>query len=122
MKKASVGVMALWLVLNAGVGILTDVAMFYQMTPAMEHASFWRKVLASEFWATLEWLILIPANRLGNTFLSAAQISLSSFIFDFLAQLWTNLYWLHLPTTPDDYVAMALIFGGMAVSSYKLLG
>lgn len=120
MKKASLGLMALWLVLNIGVGLLTDAAMFFQTT--MKNAGFFKKLGASEFWATLEWLILIPANRMGNRFLSAAQVSLSSFLFDFLAQILTNRYWLHLPTTRDDYAAMVIIFSGMAVSSYKLLG
>ena len=121
MKKAAVAVVLLWLVLNVGIGLLTDAAMFYQMSPGMKGASFWHKVAASEVWATLEFLILIPANRLGNRFLTAAQVSLSSFIFDFVAQLWTNKFWLKLPTTPDDYVAMVVILGGMAVSTYKML-
>ena len=54
--------------------------------------------------------------------MSAAQISLWSYIFDFLGQILSNMFWLKLPTTLDDYIAMVLIFTGMYVSVYKILG
>ena len=41
---------------------------------------------------------------------------------DFLAQLWSNAYWLKLPTTIDDYVGMFLIFFGMYAAKYTLFG
>ena len=88
----------------------------------MKNANILVKILSSEFWASIEWMFLIPANRIGNTFLSAPQISLSSYIFDFLAQLWSNAYWLKLPTTIDDYVGMVLIFFGMYASKYTIFG
>ena len=78
------------------------------------------KILSSEFWASIEWMFLIPANRLGVLFLSPAQISLSSYVFDFLAQLWSNAFWLKLPTTVDDYVGMVLILFGMYAAKFKL--
>ena len=80
------------------------------------------KILSSEFWATIEWMFVVPANRLGNLFLNPAQISLSSYIFDFMAQLWSNAFWLNLPTPIDDYVGMVTIFIGMAVSKLRLCG
>jgi uncharacterized protein (DUF486 family) len=104
------------------IGLTMDFALFTQTTDTMKDAGLLAKILSSEFWASIEWMFLIPANRIGNTFLTAAQISLSSYVFDFLAQLWSNAYWLKLPTTIDDYVGMVLIFYGMYVAKYNVLG
>jgi uncharacterized protein (DUF486 family) len=67
-------------------------------------------------------MFVIPSNRIGNWFLSAAQVSLSSFLFDFLGQVLSNAFWLHLPTTLDDYAAMVIIMGAMVISKYHLMG
>lgn len=112
----------LWLFLNIMIGLTMDFALFTQTTPALKDAPIWAKILSSEFWASVEWMFLIPANRIGNTFLTAPQISLSSYVFDFLAQLWSNTYWLKLPTTIDDYVGMFLILFGMYVAKYTVFG
>jgi len=112
----------LWLFLNIMIGLTMDFALFTQTTPEMKDVNIFVKILSSEFWASIEWMFLIPANRIGNTFLSAAQISLSSYVFDFLAQLWSNAYWLNLPTTIDDYVGMFLILFGMYAAKYSLFG
>ena len=104
------------------IGITMDLALFTQTTPEMADASIMMKILSSEFWASIEWMFLIPANRLGVLFLSPAQISLSSYVFDFLAQLWSNAFWLKLPTTVDDYVGMVLILFGMYAAKFKLFG
>jgi uncharacterized protein (DUF486 family) len=112
----------LWLFLNVMVGLTMDFALFTQTTPSMKDAGILAKILSSEFWASIEWMFLIPANRIGNTFLSAAQISLSSYVFDFLAQLWSNAFWLHLPTTIDDYVGMILILFGMYAAKFTVFG
>ncbi len=111
-----------WLFLNIMIGFTMDFALFTQTTPEMKDVSIFGKILSSEFWASIEWMFVVPANRIGNTFLSAAQISLSSYVFDFLAQLWSNAYWLKLPTTIDDYVGMCLIFFGMYSSKYTIFG
>ena len=112
----------LWLFLNIIVGLTMDFALFTQTTPDMKNENIFVKILSSEFWASIEWLFVIPVNRIGNTFLTAPQISLSSYVFDFLAQLWSNSYWLQLPTTIDDYVGMFLILFGMYFSKFELLG
>jgi uncharacterized protein (DUF486 family) len=112
----------LWLFLNIMIGLTMDFALFTQTTPEMINQPILAKMLSSEFWASIEWMFVVPANRLGNTFLSAAQISLSSYVFDFLAQLWSNAYWLKLPTTIDDYIGMFLIFFGMYASKYTIFG
>ena len=111
-----------WFFLNIMIGLTMDFALFTQTTPDMKDASILVKLLSSEFWASIEWMFLIPAQRIGNTFLTAPQLSLSSYIFDFLAQLWSNAYWLKLPTTTDDYVGMVLIFLGMYISKYTIFG
>jgi uncharacterized protein (DUF486 family) len=111
-----------WLFLNIMIGLTMDFALFTQTTPDMKNSSIFAKILSSEFWASIEWLFVIPANRIGNQFLNPAQLSLSSYVFDFLAQLWSNSYWLKLPTTIDDYSGMVIIILGMVVSKLQLLG
>ena len=120
--KASYKTMFIWLVLNIGIMVFMDLALFMQTTPAMKNASFLKKLGVAELLATIEWMFIIPANRIGNRFMSAAQVSLWSYIFDFLGQILSNAFWLKLPTTLDDYTAMALIFIGMYISVYKKLG
>jgi uncharacterized protein (DUF486 family) len=112
----------LWLFLNIMIGLTMNFALFTQTTPDMKDAGILAKILSSEFWASIEWMFLIPANRIGSTFLSAPQISLSSYVFDFLAQLWSNTFWLKLPTTVDDYVGMSLILFGMYAAKYTVFG
>lgn len=112
----------LWFILNIFIMVFMDLAMFMQTTPQMKGASFLKKLGVAELLATIEWMFIIPANRIGNRFMSAAQVSLWSYIFDFLGQILSNEFWLHLPTTLDDYIGMVLIMIGMTISSYKLLG
>lgn len=112
----------LWVILNILVGLTMDFAMFTQTTSDGKNVSILEKIITSEFWASIEWMFLIPANRIGNVFLNPAQISLTSYVFDFLAQIWSNAFWLKLPTTIDDYVGMGLILFGMYLSKYKVLG
>ncbi len=111
-----------WLFLNIMIGLTMEFALFSQTTSGMKDASIFQKILTSEFWATIEWMFVIPMQRIGNTFLTAPQLSLSSYVFDFLAQLWSNEYWLKLPTTIDDYVGMALILFGMFASKFVIFG
>lgn len=111
-----------WIFLNIMIGLTMDFALFTQTTPDMENASIWLKLLSSEFWASIEWMFLIPAQRIGNVFLTAPQLSLSSYVFDFLAQLWSNAFWLKLPTTIDDYVGMILILFGMYAAKFSIFG
>jgi len=109
-----------WLFLNIMIAITMDLAFFINNTKFMKGSGFAKKLAMAEFWATIEWMFLIPANRLGNQILSAAQVSLSSFVFDFLGQIATNAFLLKMPTTIDDYSAMVLILVGMYISVYKI--
>jgi uncharacterized protein (DUF486 family) len=114
--------MLFWLFLNIGIMVFMDLALFMQTTPEMKNAGFFKKLLVAEVLATIEWIFIIPSNRLGNRFLTAAQVALTTFIFDFIGQIGTNMFWLKLPTTIDDYAAMVIIFIGMAISAYKVFG
>lgn len=111
-----------WVFLNIMLLIAFDLAMFMQTTLKGADATFYNKLLTSEFWATIEWFFVIPANRLGNTFLNPAQISLTSYVFDFIGQIVSNKYWLMIPTTIDDYIAMIIIMIGMYFSSFRTFG
>jgi hypothetical protein len=118
--KFSVRIFIIWFILNIIIVALMDLALFHQTTPSMEYATFYKKLGWVELWATLEWIFVIPANRMGNLFLTAPQLSLSSYFFDFMGQIVTNKYWLNVPTTIDDYIGMIIIVIGMAISAYKL--
>jgi len=118
--KSFVTTYIIWFVLNIFIVALMDLALFHQTTPDMEHASFFKKLSWVELWATLEWIFVIPANRMGNTFLTAPQISLTSYVFDFMGQIVTNKYWLKVPITIDEYIGMIIIMFGMAISAYKI--
>lgn len=109
-----------WVFLNVMVGLTMDFALFTQTTPEMANASIVEKIITSEFWAIIEWVFLIPSQRIGTTFLNPAQLAMSSYVFDFLAQIWSNTFWLNLPTTMDDYAGMALILFGMYAAKFKL--
>ena len=115
-------IVILWFILNVFIGLTMDIAMFSQTTGDGKNASIMEKLITSEFWASIEWMFIIPANRIGNAFLNPAQISLTSYVFDFFAQILSNTFWLKLPTSIDDYVGMVLIMIGMYVSKFKTLG
>lgn len=112
----------LWLFLNILVAITVMLAMFLQTTLKGADATIYNKILTTEFWATIEWVFVIPMQRLGYTFLNPAQLALSSYVFQFLGQLFSNEFWLNVKTTLDDYVGMGLILLGMAISKLVLLG
>ena len=122
MKSATISTFLYWIFLNLMLLIAFDLAIFMQTTLKGADATFYNKLLTSEFWATIEWFFVIPANRLGNTFLNPAQVSLSSYVFDFIGQIVVNKYWLLVPTTLDDYLAMVLILAAMAFSSFRTFG
>ena len=113
---------ALWILLNCVVILFMNMAMFTQITPQMKDASYLKKLFVSEYYATVEWLFLIPMNLLGNTFLNAIQLVVVSFVFMFIGQIISNRYWLNKPTTIDDYVAMYIMLIGIVVSFYRYYG
>lgn len=112
----------IWLILNIIIMITMDIALFQQTTSDMKNAPFLKKLVFSEFWATLEWFAVIPAQIIGNRILTAPQLNLSSFVFDFIGQIATNSLWLNIPTTVDDYAAMVIILLAMVISTYRIFG
>jgi len=110
----------IWLLLNIIVVLLFELALFFQLRPELKNKSFYFKLFITEIFATLEWMFVIPAIRYGNTFLSAIQLILASFIFNFIGQIGSDTYLLNTPIYIDDYVAMLIIFFGIMISSYKL--
>ena len=120
--KYSYSIFFLWLILNIIIIFFMDLAFFYQTTEKIKNAGYLTKLYWSELWATLEWIFIIPANRIGHLFLSVPQLSLSSYAFNFIGQIVTNKYWLKLPITIDDYVGMIIILFGMYISAYKIMG
>jgi uncharacterized protein (DUF486 family) len=110
----------LWLILNLFIVGFMDAALFYQGTPSMKKATFTHKLLVTEGFATAQWLAIIPASRIGNKFLSAPQLGLASFVFDFLGQVVSDIFWLKVPIAVDDWIAMFVILSAMYVSIYKI--
>jgi len=95
-------------------------AAFTQTLPYMKDSSFMHKLVTSEFWATMNVLVNIPFLRMANEFLNPAQLLLYSYFISFITQLISNKYLYISPTSYDDYVAMVIMFGAMAISGYKV--
>ena len=112
---------SLWIILNVAVAQTLDMALFLQNLEPLKSASIFVKILVGEFWASIEWIFLIAAQRIGYTFLTASQLVLSSYVFDFMSQIWSNAMWLNNTTTIDDYVGMAVLLFGASISVFKLL-
>lgn len=110
-----------WLFLNVMVNIACQLAFFLQTT-LKPGTSIYEKLLTSEFWATIEWLFLIPSQRMGIAFLNPAQLAMSSYVFGFLAQIISNEFWLNIYTSIDDYMGMLLILVGMGLSKMRAFG
>jgi len=96
------------------------IATYAQTLPILENSSYLYKLLTSEFWATLNVVIYIPYLRLANKYLNPAQLLLYGYLTSFGVQLLSNKYLFISPTSYDDYVAMVVMFGAMAVSAYKI--
>ena len=112
----------LWVFLNSILIVLFEFALFYQLTPEVIDKSFTHKLIFTELFATLEWMFLIPAIHVGNNFLSVIQITLASFIYSTIGQLGANYYILNQPVELDDYVGILIIFIGILVSTFKVIG
>ena len=67
----------IWLILNILVMIFFDLALFLQTTPQMKGASFLKKLGLSELLATIQWMFLIPAHRVGNKFFDSCASHIS---------------------------------------------
>ena len=110
----------LWLLLNVLIVIAMQIALFAQTTDENKKETMFEIMVSSQFWATVQWVFVIPAQRLGILFLNPPQLAMSSYVFNFLSQIGSNAFWLKLPTLIDDYTGMGLILFGMYVAKFKL--
>ena len=53
--------------------VFMDLALFINYT-GNEKCILFKKLGVAELLATIEWMFIIPANRIGNRFMSAAQV------------------------------------------------
>tara|TARA_Y100000996_G_C22207363_1_gene513923 strand:- start:240 stop:608 length:369 start_codon:yes stop_codon:yes gene_type:complete len=120
MKGKGWKLVLVWVILMTVMTVAMQGAMFMTASPQMKDASFLKKIGAAELSATLEYALAIPANRLANSIMSAAQVGLGTYVFDFIGQIATNRLWLKVPTTVDDYAAMGIIMLAMYISVYKI--
>jgi hypothetical protein len=97
-----------------------QIALFAQLTPEMDNASTMDILIHSEFWASIQWLFVIPVQRIGILFFTPPQLAMISCLLDFLSQIYSNAYWLKFKTEIDDYVGMIAIFIGLAISKFRL--
>lgn len=106
-------------IISAFIGLIGT---FAQTLPFMVNSSISYKILTSEFWATMNMLVYIPYLRLANVYFNPAQLLLYGYLTSFGAQIFSNKYMFISPTSYDDYFAMVIMFGAMAVSAYKVFG
>jgi len=99
-----------------------DIALFLQTTKERINDTIFEKILANEFWATAMWCVAIPAMRIGYSIMNPIKLTIASYLFLFGSQIVTNTFWLHIPTTIDDYVSICIVVGGLLVSTYKVFG
>ena len=64
-----------WSFLNIMISITLNYALYAQLELGIN--SFWEKLLHSEFWASIEWIFLIPAQVIGYSFFTPIQLSLT---------------------------------------------
>jgi uncharacterized protein (DUF486 family) len=118
----SVFTIIIWIIINLFLVAFMDLALFSQTTFKEKDTSIVHKLITSEFWATLEWILVIPSQRIGYTFLNPAQLDMSSYVFNIFGQIVSNNFWLNIPTLIDDYIGMSLILIGMYITIYKVFG
>jgi uncharacterized protein (DUF486 family) len=107
---------------NAAAAAASTIALFQQSRPEMAHASYLAKLLASEFWVSVQWCFAIVAFKLGYQTFSAPQLFLVQYAVGFGVQLLADKYWLHEAVTVDHYVTMALMVVALFTAKFKLLG
>jgi len=112
----------IWMALTAISMMFQDIALFLQTTKERINDTIFEKILANEFWATAMWCVAIPAMRIGYSIMNPIKLTIASYLFLFGSQIVTNTFWLHIPTTIDDYVSICIVVGGLLVSTYKVFG
>jgi uncharacterized protein (DUF486 family) len=88
----------------------------------MENQNYLSKLLSSEFWASLQWAIALPAFRIGSNFLTPVQLFFMGYLFGFIVQVFSDIYIFKLTPSWDSYFCIVTILFAMYVSKIKLLG
>ena len=122
MKLTIIYKLALWIGLTIISMALQDIALFLQTTQARVNDTLLEKIIANEFWATLMWCVAIPALRIGVSIMNPIKLTIASYLFLFGSQIVTNTFWLHVPTTIDDYASIGVVVVGLLISTYKVFG
>jgi len=122
MKLTLIYKLGLWLGLTSFSMVLQDIALFLQTTKAHINDTLIEKIIANEFWATLMWCVAIPAMRIGVSIMNPIKLTIASYLFLFGSQIITNLFWLQIPTTVDDYASIVIVVFGLLISTFKVFG
>jgi len=122
MKIATLYKLGLWFGLTTISVALQEVALFLQTTKERVNDTLIEKIIANEFWATAMWCVAIPAMRIGVSIMNPIKLTIMSYLFLFGSQIVSNTFWLNVPTTVDDYVAILIVIFGLLVATYKVFG
>ena len=122
MNPSTMYKLALWLLLTTIATVLQEIALFLQTTKARINDTLFEKIIANEFWATCMWCVAIPAMRIGVSIMNPIKLTIAGYLFLFGSQIISNTFWLHVPTTIDDYVSIGIVVCGLLVSTYKVFG
>ena len=114
--------LALWLLLTTIATVLQEIALFLQTTKARMNDTLFEKIIANQFWATCMWCVAIPAVRIGITIMNPIKLTILGYLFLFGSQIVSNTFWLHVPTTIDDYVSIGIVIFGLLISTYRVFG
>lgn len=122
MKLSIIYKLALWIGLTSVSMALQDIALFLQTTKAHVNDTLFEKIIANEFWATAMWCVAIPAMRIGVSIMNPIKLTIASYLFLFGSQIISNTFWLHIPTTIDDYASILVVIAGLLISTYRVFG
>ena len=120
--KVGLSTLLLFLFLQVMTSICTFIILFLQGRPQMVNDSFLQKLLANEFWTSVEWVFALPSIRLGYSFLTVPQVILVTYLFGFFVQILVDIFWLKVPVYIDTYACMVIMMVAMAVAKLKWLG
>lgn len=108
-----------WIILNIIVGIILDINLYVQTIEPIKSANLFFKLISNEFWISIEWVVLILSHKIGHLFLTSPQIMLTVYLFDYVSQMVSGIFWLK-NIKIDDYVAFFTILLGIGVSITKI--
>ena len=111
-----------YVILNILASISSQFSLFINTMPFMEDQNYLSKLLSSEFWASLQWAIALPAFRIGSQFLTPIQLFFMGYLFGFIVQVFSDIYIFKLAPSWDSYFCIIMILFAMYVSKMKLFG